>query len=304
MAYDVSTLVNYVKQEKDPLLRNSLFKAKTSTLVNIQAGIKSAQALEILSNTIFFQADGCSFDPSGTTTFSQRTITVGKVKVQQEFCPKALEAKFTQLYLNPGSLNKDLPVEAVFMGLVTDQISAALETAVWQGDTVSGTGNLSFFDGFITIMASCPGYVTGNTTSITSVTSSNIISIVDSVYSNIPTNILDKTDTVILMGFDTYRLYTIALKNSNLYNYPVSQQDFELVVPGTNVKIIAVNGLNGTNKIFATQLSNLYIGVDLESDSDDFDLWYSQDFRTVRMSVEFKYGTQIAFCQNVVYWHL
>ncbi len=42
----------------------------------VQVGVKSASALNILASTVFFQADGCGYNPSGTTAFTQRNITV------------------------------------------------------------------------------------------------------------------------------------------------------------------------------------------------------------------------------------
>lgn len=302
MAYDVSALVNYVDQTNLQLLRKSFFANKTSKLLTIQTGIKSAEALNIIDNSFSFQVDGCSFSPNGTTTFTQRTLTVGKIKIQEEFCPKDLNTKYTQLALAPGSADDTLPFEAIFMGLITDQIAQKMEVAQWTGDTASGNPDLSQFDGLLKIIAACTGFVSGNTGAVTGITAANVIGIVDTVYTNIPVQVVDKTDMRILLGMDVFRLYTVALKNSNLYNYPVSTQDFELVVPGTNVKIIALNGLNGTNKIVAARLSNLFYGVDLVSDEDNIKLWYSQDFQTVRLSINFKAGTQVAFCNEIVYY--
>lgn len=302
MAYDVSQLVNYVDQNNLNLLRKSFFANKTSKIVTIQTGIKSAESINQIDNSFTFQVDGCSFSPNGTTTFSQRIITVGKIKIQEEFCPKDLNSKYTQMALAPGSADDKLPFEEVFMGLITDQIAQKLETAQWQGDTNSGNADLSQFDGLLKIISGCTGYVSGNTGAVTGITAANVIGIIDTVYENIPVQVLDKTDMRILVGFDVFRLYTVALKNSNLYNYPVSTQDFELVVPGTNVKIIALNGLNGTNKIVAARLSNLFYGVDLVSDEDNIKLWYSQDFQTVRTSINFKAGMQVSWCNEIVYY--
>lgn len=306
MAYNVSALPDYVKQNNFPLLRKSLFGAKTAKLVSIQSGVKSSSSLNLIDNSFTFQVDGCSFDANGTTTFTQRNIVVGKIKVQEEFCPKDLEAKYTQLALQPGSHQETLPFEEVFMGLVTDQIAAKLETAAWQGDTDSGNADLNKFDGFLKIISGCTGYVTGNTISATGITVSNVRDVLNAVYAAIPIQVLDKDDLRVFVGTDIFRLWTIALTNANQFHYTsdAAQQNMEFEIPGTNVKVVAVNGLNGTNKIVAARLSNLYIGVDLESDSDDFDMWYSQDFRTVRMSVEFKYGTQVAFCDEIVFFYI
>lgn len=304
MAFNVSALANYTEQNNFPLLRRSLFTAKTAKIAQKQVGIKSASTLNYLDTNATFQADGCGFNANGTTTFTQRTLTVGKMKVQQDFCFKDLESKYLQTQLPNGSYDETMPFEEIFTGLLADEVAAQLETAAWQGDTNSGTNNLSYFDGFIKIISGCTGYVTGNTTAITAITQANVIAIVDSIYAAIPENVIDKSDMRIFAGFDVYRAYTIALKNQNLYNYAVESSDFELVIPGTSVKLVALHGLDGTNVLVAARESNLYIGVDLESDSENFKLWWSEDFQAERFSVNFKYGTQVAFCADIVFWHL
>ncbi len=43
-----------------------------------------------------------------------------------------------------------------------------------------------------------------------------------------------------------------------------------------------------------------FLGVDLESDEDQYKMWYSMDFDVVRLRSEFKYGVQIALPAEVV----
>ena len=92
---------------------------------------------------------------------------------------------------------------------------------------------------------------------IAAITSANVEAIMDAVYKSIPVEILDKEDVIIACGTDVFRLFTIALKASNLYHYGVDAVNFEIVLPGTNVKIVALNGLNGTSRIIAARKSNL-----------------------------------------------
>jgi hypothetical protein len=73
-----------------------------------------------------------------------------------------------------------------------------------------------------------------------------------------------------------------------------------MYVPGTNVRITAVRGLNGSNKAYLTPASNIYVGTDLLSDSEDFKIWYSQDNDEVRFKSKFKLGVQVAFPEFVV----
>jgi hypothetical protein len=72
------------------------------------------------------------------------------------------------------------------------------------------------------------------------------------------------------------------------------------MVPGTNVKAIAVKGLNSQNAMVATPTSNLYLGTDLTSDMEDFRIFYSEDNDEVRMRAKFKLGFNYAFSDFVV----
>ena len=115
---------------------------------------------------------------------------------------------------------------------------------------------------------------------------------------------MDKTDVVIFAGNDTFREYVLALRAANLFHYPVDAANMELVIPGTNVKLIGVNGLNGTDKMFGLSMANLYLGTDLLNEQDRFELFYAKEADEMRFVVEFKMGVQVAFPDEVVYWKL
>ena len=74
----------------------------------------------------------------------------------------------------------------------------------------------------------------------------------------------------------------------------------EMNIPGTSVKMIGVNGLNGTKKVYAGQLSNFYFGTDMLGDEEKFEFWYSQDNREFRLAVEFNAGVQVAYPNEIV----
>jgi hypothetical protein len=75
-----------------------------------------------------------------------------------------------------------------------------------------------------------------------------------------------------------------------------------MMLPGTNVKLVAVNGLNGTDKIVATRMSNLYLGVDLLNEEERFELFYAKEADEMRFVAEWKMGIQYAFPTEIVYF--
>ena len=314
MALDLSGLTNYVKENELQLTSAAIFSAKTASLIeaqgNVQVGIKSAETINVMTTDAVFQAGGtCGFSSSGTTTITQRSLTVGKIKIQESICPKTFEAKYTQKALREGSSYDYMAYAAEYSAQKVERIGAALETAIWQGDTASGTANLARFDGLIKIIddlgfGGAGDPIDGNAADLTTLTSDNVIAAVDSIFVALPAALLDKTDVVIFAGNDTFREYVLALRAANLFHYPVDAANMELVIPGTNVKLIGVNGLNGTDKMFGVSMANLYLGTDLLNEQDRFELFYAKEADEMRFVVEFKMGVQVAFPDEVVYWKL
>jgi len=139
---------------------------------------------------------------------------------------------------------------------------------------------------------------------VTSITSSNVEAIIDAVYKAIPVEVLDKEDLFIACGTDVFRLYTIALKNANLYHYGVDAVNFELFIPGTNIKLVALNGLNGTSRVIAMRKSNGFMGVDLMNEEERFEIFYARENDEIRFMSAFKVGTQVAFPSQIANFEL
>ena len=115
------------------------------------------------------------------------------------------------------------------------------------------------------------------------------------VYRAIPVELLGKEDLYVFVGMNTFRTYQLALTNLNLFHYntDASNGNFEIVIPGTNLKVIAVNGLNSTNRIIAMRASNMFFGTDIEDEEYKWELFYAMEAMEMRWNVEFKAGTQI-----------
>jgi hypothetical protein len=295
MAITLPGVVAYVNENNLSLIKKTVLGAKTASLLPIQTGIKSAETLNLLDSTVVF-ADGttCGFTDAGTSVISQRKLTVGAIKVNKSYCPATLEEYFTQTAITAGAGSESLgELEVQFIDGNLNAINAATEKAIWQGDTNSGDDNLDNFDGFLKIIAATTGYT--HTTGAT-ITASNVVAMVNEVYNAIPVEILDKEDTVIFVGSDIARLYTQALTALNLFNYTGT----ELIVLGTNVKVIAVNGLNSTGKMVAGQLSNMIIGTDLQNDQEQVNFRYVDSADAFWFTVKFKLGVQVAYPEFIV----
>jgi hypothetical protein len=312
MGFDVSALANYTKENEALLVTSSVLGAKTAALIksagNVMVGVKSSEKINIMETDAIFQ-DGasCGFNASGSTTFTQRTVTPGKIKVNEALCPKDLEAKYLQKALPTGSMYDSVPFEQEYSEKKAKTIAAQLETALWQGDTSSVNVNLNKFDGLVKLIGAASGVVAANASTfisgapLSSITDANVISIFDGVYKAIPAKVVAADDMTIFCGQDLFRTYTIALKNSGSFNYQIDvKADSEFVLPGTTIKVVAVAGLNGTNKVYAMRLSNLFLGTDLLNEEEKFEIFYAKEADQVRFVSEFKMGVNIAFPDEAV----
>ena len=312
MGFDVSALANYTKENEALLVTSSVLGAKTAALIksagNVMVGVKSSEKINIMETDAIFQdGSSCGFNASGSTTFTQRTVTPGKIKVNEALCPKDLEAKYLQKALPTGSMYDSIPFEQEYSEKKAKTIAAQLETALWQGDTSSVNVNLNKFDGLVKLIGAASGVVAANASTyisgapLSSITAANVISIFDGVYAAIPAKVVAADDMTIFCGQDLFRTYTIALKNSGSFNYQIDvKADSEFVLPGTTIKVVAVAGLNGTNKVYAMRLSNMFLGTDLLNEEEKWEIFYAKEADQVRFVSEFKMGVNIAFPDEVV----
>jgi hypothetical protein len=310
MAYNFGNLVAYTDQERLPLITKAVFSAKSASLFTKQVGIKFAAALNLMDTDAVLQGgDLCGYTSSGTTTFSQRNITVGRMKVMETLCPRALEQYWMQTQLTAGSMYEGVPFEQAFAEQKALRIAEALENAIWQGN--------AYFSGVNQLLNAASGStISGNTGAVSAsvgITASNVIGIFDAIYNQIPQAILTKQDLVIFCGWNNYRTLVQAFKQGTttgglavLYNQVdlASLANGEFMYPGTNVRVIAVPGLTNTNRIVCSYLGNFFYGTDLLSDEEQFSIFYARENDEIRSIAAFKAGVQIAYPDLVVDFRL
>jgi len=312
MSFSVGTLAAYTKENEQLLVASSVLGSKTASLIkeqgNVMVGVKSAETINIMDTDAIFQdGSSCGFNASGLTSFTQRTVTVGKIKVNEALCLKDLEAKYLQKALPAGSMYDSMIYAEEYSKRKTEKISSQLEKALWQGNTSSVDVNLNKFQGLIALITAAGASVV-NANSVayhgvveTSITDTNVVSIFDDIYKAIPAQVVDKDDMAIFCGMDTFRTYTVKLKTSNLFHYKYDEAaNGQFFLPGTNVRVIAVQGLNGTNDIIASRISNFFIGTDLLNEEERFEIFYAKEADQVRFVSEFKMGINFAFPDEIV----
>lgn len=295
MGYTVSGLSNYTIENPQKLIYEKIYsQGDTMKYMNIQTGIKSSEKIAILSNTVYWQAQGCSRTASGGTTFTQATLTIGKAMVDMDFCERDLEPKYTQLKLKAGGIYTDLAFYDDIVGNILEKINKDLEIAIWKGDTTSGNPNLNKFDGLVKQINAASGTTTINGTAWSSANSRTVIQAINaSVVANQDVFASGGGNIKYFMSPAMAYDYRQKLITDNLYH--LNATSGKLYAEGTNIEIVEVAGLAGLNYIYAIEPENMYFGTDMENEQDKVEFWYSQDDRLGKLHIEFKGCTNVAF---------
>lgn len=310
MAFTVSSLTNYVNEQSKDLLVALQFEAETGALANVQTGIKSSAALQLLSNSPVPQdGSSCGFNASGDTTFTQRILSTSVIKYQDTLCPRTLETKWTQLLLKKGQDYDENSIPGAILDDVLKQIKRRQETADWQGDTAHVSSYLNRYDGLIKIIAAA---TTGGTATAVAgpVTTSNIRTIVSNIVSKIGSVsvLVGNPNVKIFMGYDMAELYRQKVFADNLFHVNGQGNQKGMMAEGSVHEIVPLHGLDGLGSssgaaspfMFAMDPDNLYLGVDMENEEEKADMWYSKDDDNVKYSFRFRRGWQVAYPSEII----
>lgn len=312
----VSGLTDYIYENQDLLLTRTLFSPKTADLISsegtVLTGVKNVEKLGIMTTDAIFQdGTGCTRTSSGSTTLTQRSVTVGTISVVEDICTPDLEKKYIGFKLKGANANH-LPFEADFANYKAQQVAKQLEIDLWQGDTSSAFGQIKYFDGLIKLIDAgspilanaAPFIAAGTITAGTGILATNIKTVVDSLWLSLPSDIMGQDDIRIFCGWDVFNIFISAFRDQNLFNFAPTGKEVgvnsgEVIIPGTNYKLTAVHGLDGTKRLFGIRMSNLYLGTDLEHDYEEFAAYEDQFHTYVRVQMRFRLGVQVAFPDQV-----
>lgn len=299
MAFSVDTIKGYVDQNVNELIGKAVLGAKSASLFGIQTGVKGSAKLNLLNATPVLQAGGCGWSASGSTAVTQREIVTGLVKVNEAFCEKDLIGTFMESSVKIASGAQTIPFEQQFVDQVLKGVAKANEMTIWQGDTTGST--YTRFNGLIKILGAEATVVDATLTPTGDTLALEPIKAINAIVANLPGEILDRDDLAIFVSYANFRNYVAKMQAANSYNYfpTLDGKTMALVIPGTNITLYGVAGLDETHA-YGSYLANFRLGTDMEGDAEKFTFWYSQDNREYRLAIDYNMGVQVAFPDFVV----
>lgn len=306
-SYVVSSITGFTDQLGGELLAKALIGATTPKYATVRLGIKGTQQLNLLDSSPAFQAGACGWNASGTTTFTQRSITVCPERVNESLCPDDLYPTYQSMLLQPGETETSVPFENVIADLKVKQIQQRIEQKLWQATTGGGdcfNGFKSLISTGTTGVANSSGVTFSNSAAYG--VSGNPITEVDKLINVLSDDAMSREDLVVYMSYANFRLYVQALTRANFFaNYiggTAVTADMEAIHPNTNVKVVPTIGLAGSNQVVIGPKAYTIVGFDLLSDHESMEVWYSKDFNEVRFRANYNYGAQIALFGSTAYF--
>lgn len=285
----VTAITGYVEEHRSELLSKAMLDGKSRRAFNLMTGIKGPSTLNIMDTNVVFGELACGWNESGSTEFSQRTLTPKALTVNMAFCDKKLLGTYAQYEVKVAAGMEELPFEEKWVGQILDSVNEQVEHMLYYG---SGSG--AEFKGIVPIISGETDAIKVNAASGTSA-----YAFIKDVAKAIPVKV---KAPVILVSTPLYREFMQDLVAANLFHYDPANGENEYKLPGTDIRVIAVNGLinDDLTVAIAADMNNLFYGVSADEDQDTFDLWYSKDNREFRLAINFIAGTQVAFPDEVV----
>jgi len=293
----VSALTDYVDEQSTELIPSLIYDGRTAGLIQVMEGVKEKQAIKLFDSTVTLQpATSCGRNAIGSATLTDVDMVVAPIMSNQNFCSEDLIGKWSQLGLPNGVRNQreTLAYEDVILAYQKGKIMELNEVAIWQGDTNSIVANLLNFDGFKKKFDADGAVTNVNTTGVTAYTSGNIVGILVDVRNALPLKVLQGNHRI-FVGKEVFDMYCAAVINGNLFHYKIENDGLSIQLHGYNTIIECVYGLNGTNSIYAGNTDLMFIGTDLQSDWEDFSVFYSQETDQLYVDIKYRMGVQYVY---------
>lgn len=305
--YDVSGLAAWKDNTLPNITPDLVATSRFLEKLMLEEGVKGSREIALLSSSVALQAKAaCTPSPDGSVVFTEKVLTTKPLYMGVEFCNETLNTKMTQVLNALGMKNQEgqlpAPLETILMAYLTKMLQKKAERLVWLGDTASLDTELVHFDGLVKSLKADTA-VLKTTTTFATLTTSNAYSAAYEVFTKIPAEIFDNQMEVALYTGRTEALAIISQWNTaNAYDriqYTSEGGAIRFTLPQTNVEVITVPALDGSNEIFAIPTSLVFLGVDSRED-ESFDIKYNDYDEKLKVDASFRLGVQYVFPQYFV----
>jgi hypothetical protein len=304
----------YAGEAASGYIAAALLSARTldNKLVTIMPNVKYKSVIQKLDVSGIVQDASCDFATSGSVAISERILEPKELQVNLQLCKQEFVASWEALQLGFSAFD-EIPknFNDFLISYVGGKVAEATETAIWQG-SASTNGE---FGGYQTAFSA--SIAAGGATAVLaaksgsviisgSVTSANVLSIMNSVLDTVPAAVYGKEDLLFYVSTNVAKAYQQALAGgaigANGWNNQmnVGEKPFNF----NGVEIVLCPGMSDS-KIVAAQKSNLFFGTGLLSDHNEvkvIDMANIDGSQNYRIIMRYTAGTQFGIGQDIVYF--
>ena len=305
----------YAGEAASGYIAAALLSANTldKKLVTIMPNVKFKSVIQKLDVSGIVQDASCDFVTSGSVAISEQVLTPKELQVNLELCKQefvdsweAMQLGFSAFDEIPKNFNDFL------VSYVGGKVAEATEQSIWRG-TASNGSFLGFQTAFSASIAAggagavLPARNNGTGAILSgSVTSANVIAILEDVVETIPATVYGKTDLVLYVGTQVAKAYQQSqaggTSGANGWNnsFNVGEKPYNF----NGIEIVLCPGM-ADSKVVAAQKSNLFFGTGLLSDYNTvkvLDMSNIDGSQNYRVIMRYTAGTQFGIGSDIVYY--
>jgi hypothetical protein len=267
--YDLTNLPTYNSYGSDMLIK-AILGLTLPKYATIRPNLKgTTEKVGFVTNDVILQDLSCGFDPTGDTVQNLVTVDLCNKKVNQQLCPYSLYDTYLSQSLTNANFQDTVPFEEVILTDISNRIANQVEKQLWQNTTTTGgTYGSACFAGVGQLVTSGNG---ATQIAYTAATASNGLDVFSAIYQNIPANVLHRDDLVIFCSYANYRALVASMRNSSFVNLftldsagSTSGEEWSLMLPGSNVRVIPTVGLDGVSAYYAGPAGYYMVGMNSE----------------------------------------
>ena len=301
MAFTVTS--NYAGKAAGFYISAALKEATSLDHLTVLQNIKYKENLQKVAGSNLVRNADCNFTDHGTLALTESILTPKMLQINMQTCKDTLLSSWEAETMRAGAMNNNSPkFEDYVISYFTQHIADAVESSVWSGAAATN----GEFEGFLTATTGAFA-VNGNVVQSdndggagTAYTAANIIANLQKIAAAIPSTVYGKEDLRIYMNWKTYRLYVSAISALGYVNMYSMNNDYEATFEG--IKLSVVYGMPD-DKLVAAQVSNLFFGTDLISDTTQvkmLDMSPLDGSENLRFVAKYSGGVQVGIGAEVV----
>lgn len=276
---------DYINAHRDEIIAEVPTQSKTVSYMYGMFGVKHKEAVPALSTTVVL-GDGsqCGWSPDGSDVYTNVMIEVNPAEVEKEICQRDFETTNLNHGLRWSAGQEKLPFEEAYINSQLAAINEAIEHDVWNGNATVGLDGLLAQAGSAVTTATTVSFNSGMTGE------DKVAAMVE----KIPHKAL-KYGVDIFLSYSDFAAYAKAVNDGCCANRAILDASAEsyTLPENSKIRLVPVEGLEGTGKMLAAPAQSLVYGTDVEGSENIVDFWFDRKEAKFMLRILFMIGTAL-----------